>query len=488
MMSWVMPFVSNLDQTESPSLRLLREHQVTIYSFDRKKVVLHFGSPQTTIIAVPSALGSSNFEGAPPRRRISSQFPPSALDQLSFMRPVSAQPSSRGAVLSRCSGTSTTAFQAGTTGKNRPFVLRDLDYRDTSILKGLAVFAIVFHNFFHAVGPVHQNEFTFDSSRFDQFLRTIVHPALAVQAVFSFFGHFGVQLFIFLSAYGLAKSHWDDKESWAEFMWGRIRKLYPKFGLIIVPWVLASCVLLGPLVFCRQSGLETLLMVLGLSTILGFCLPPIAPWWFIPFILQFYAVWPILRKIAVRFGWQGLLVFAILCRIVTFVTFPILARWQLDLLLTPIGHMSELCFGIVAARHEIHISAPFAFLGCAVLWLGSLYIEFWLFTYVAALLISLWVYSCIRARVRDNHFLQKLGEYSLLIFLVNAIVRDQFLSYATSPLAQIFWACVSAVVSFLIAALIQDWLLPRPTPACSYRPSTGRVAVPVLLAEPTSLN
>lgn len=195
---------------------------------------------------------------------------------------------------------------------------------------------------------------------------------------------------------------------------------------------------------------------------MGFALPPVGPWWFIPFIVQFYAIWPFLRKVAARFGWQGLLVLAILCHIITFATFPILARWKLDLLLTPIGHMSELCLGIVAARYELRITAPFGLLSCVILWLGSEDRDLWMFTYLAALLVSLWVYSLIRAHLRNIPFLQKLGEYSLLVFLVNAIVRDQFLSHATSPASQLLWACISAGVSFLIAAIVQDWLLAGP--------------------------
>ena len=92
-------------------------------------------------------------------------------------------------------------------------MLRDLDLKDTSILKGLAISAIVLHNYFHVVSPVHQNEFTFDPARFQVFLHTVARPELATQAVFSFFGHFGVQIFIFLSAYGLTKSHWDDRDT-----------------------------------------------------------------------------------------------------------------------------------------------------------------------------------------------------------------------------------------------------------------------------------
>lgn len=390
---------------------------------------------------------------------------------------------SRTTAESQFSGSDTPAPQSGTIGNSRPFVLKDIDYRDTAILKGLAIAFIVFHNFFHAFSPCGQNEFTFVPSRFSKFLAAAAHPAFAIQALFSFFGHFGVEIFIFLSAYGLTKSHWCDTESWSAFMSGRIKKLYPIFGLIIIPWVIASCILMRPAVFFHQSGLEVVLMVLGLSTILGFLLPPVGPWWFIPFIVQFYAIWPGMRKLSAKFGWKGLLILALLCRIITAASFPLLARWKLDLLLTPIGHMSEICIGIVAARYELRITAPFVFLCCAVLYLGSEYWDLWLFTYTAALFISLWIYSLVRTHLRKISFLEKLGGYSLVIFLVNAIVRNEFLNYATSPASQLFWACVSAGVSLLIAILIQDFLLPAPAPARAAQTDPHHAPAPALLTE-----
>jgi hypothetical protein len=38
----------------------------------------------------------------------------------------------------------------------------------------------------------------------------------------------------------------------------------------------------------------------------GLGLPPVRPWWFIPFIMPFYAIWPMLRRLTNKFGWPGL--------------------------------------------------------------------------------------------------------------------------------------------------------------------------------------
>jgi hypothetical protein len=71
---------------------------------------------------------------------------------------------------------------------NRVFTLQELDLKDTTILKGLSIIAIVLHNFFHVLGPTHQNEFTFQASRFPLFLHVVLHSSLAIQAFFTFLG------------------------------------------------------------------------------------------------------------------------------------------------------------------------------------------------------------------------------------------------------------------------------------------------------------
>src|SRR5258708_38928610 len=240
-------------------------------------------------------------------------------------------------------------------------LLWTLDTRDTIVLKGMAISAIVFHNFFHLVGAVHENEFTFDPRRFLIFLHTVRQPALAIQACFSFLGHFGVQIFIFLSAYGLAKSHWDLQESWGTFMAGRVKKLYPVFGLVVVPWFTATCMRLGTLAVIKSVGLQLALMFVGLSTFLpGHGLPPVGPWWFIAFIIQFYAMWPLLRRLTLRFGWPGLLVLSGVCLAVSYAAAPVLDHWSINLFETPIGRMATICFGIVAARYPVRIGGRHA--------------------------------------------------------------------------------------------------------------------------------
>jgi peptidoglycan/LPS O-acetylase OafA/YrhL len=341
-------------------------------------------------------------------------------------------------------------------------MLRDLDKRDTLVLKGLAISAIVFHNFCHLVGPVHQDELTFKPGRFVVFLKALHDPMTAIAGFCSFFGHFGVDIFIFLAAYGLAKSQWDDPAPWGRFLWGRITKLYPIFVLVVLPWMILMADELGPSHTLKAYGVKLLWMFAGVSNLIpGYGLPPIGPWWFIPFIVQFYALWPLLRRLTNRFGQPGLLALAVSCLVFVAVANQFLVHWSMSLLDTPIGRMPDFCLGIAAARFPVRLNARIVAAAAAGLLFGSMYSIIWPLTFVSALILSLAIYLRMRSALRESRLLMRIGEYSMLIFLLNGILRYEFMPYANSPRSLLFFACVNAATSFAVAAIIQEFFLPR---------------------------
>ena len=364
-------------------------------------------------------------------------------------------------------------------------MLRELDKKDTAILKGLAIAAIVFHNFFHLVIPVHENEFSFDPARFSVFLHYFVHPATTIQSFFAFYGHFGVQVFIFLSAYGLAKTHWDDTESWSSFMWNRIKKLYPMFGLAVLFWALLAIIQIGPVNLIKGSGLEIMCMLAGFSTLVpGMGFPPIGPWWFIPFIMQFYVLWPLLRKLTMKLGWPALVVLSIACYAIAHYANPVLGHWSISLAMTPIGRMRVICLGIIAARYPIRINAYLAIPAFAIMILGSEIHDLAHFTSLAVVVLTLWLYIKAQPLLRRFRSLEQIGNYSLAIFLLNGIVRVPFLSFVTTPFSQIALACASAAVTLALSTffsyLVEEF--PKVAAAPVEVPVTWRESSPAKVA------
>lgn len=301
-----------------------------------------------------------------------------------------------------------------------------LDEKDSLALKGAAILAIVLHNYFHLISPVTENEFNFDPDRF-QALLVHLSPTDGIQALFSYFGHFGVQIFIFLSAYGVATKYWDDAPSRMEFLWSRVRKIYPTFLLALIFWVFFLDLRSGPVrgtEMARFFAGSTVLTALGIQNLVpGYDLPPVGPWWFLPFILQFYFFWPELRKFVQRTGPRGMAMLSAGSLLLTFFANPYLERWSLNLLETPIGHLPEICLGIAAARYGFRPTRRLVLCSAVVFLMGSMDPQFWLLSFTSALIIMLGIYSRIRPFLRNRAALVELGELSMSLFFVNGFVR-----------------------------------------------------------------
>jgi len=310
-----------------------------------------------------------------------------------------------------------------------------LDLEDTLVLKGIGILAIVLHNYFHLLIPVHENEFSYDPARLAAFLDAMRDPRMAVQALFSYWGHYGVQIFMFLSAYGLATRYWDQPMGWGEFVWSRVKKIYPTFFVAVLLWglfVAGMVSLLGPASSVKKNAAALVLTFLGVENLVpGFGLPPVGPWWFLPFIMQFYCLWPALRRFEARFGITGLILLS--CVAVAFVDLAngsLIRRWQINLLETPLGHVPELCLGIGAARYGM-LSKRWTGMAGVILFAAATAMEpLRPLRFAGVLLVALWLYMLARGQVRHCRPLMYLGGCSMALFFVNGFTRYPFLVLA----------------------------------------------------------
>lgn len=311
----------------------------------------------------------------------------------------------------------------------------ELDTRDRLILKGLAILAISFHNYFHLLSGVQENEFTFNRQRFFNFLGALHQPSGIVQASSSFFGHYGVQIFVFLSAYGLAVRYWEQQPRWTTFVWGRIRKLYPTFLLAMALWALFVGLplgLMGPFeVLWRQSSV-LLLTTLGIVNLVpGAHASPVGPWWYLPFIMQIYCLWPLLRRFAILFGPKGLWALSVGSMVLTYATYGALStRWGINILETPLAHLPECCLGIEMARYGYRPRALGAAASAVVFLLSNLLVQFWLLSFISGLVLMLWTYQQLRSVIRRFDVLAQVGGYSTALFFVNGFIRLPFVLLA----------------------------------------------------------
>ena len=80
---------------------------------------------------------------------------------------------------------------------------------ECTALRGLAIAAIVLHNYCHFIGKiVQENEYLYLERNNERLWQVLTHPdALLPVHLLSYFGHYGVPVFLFLSGFGLVRKY-----------------------------------------------------------------------------------------------------------------------------------------------------------------------------------------------------------------------------------------------------------------------------------------
>lgn len=117
-----------------------------------------------------------------------------------------------------------------------------LSKAECTMMRAIAIMGIVLHNYCHWLGSmVKENEYMFSEVNVRRILVEMSSPSLDIFShLLSFFGHYGVPVFVFISAYGLVKKYespqhiYDDDKG----VWHFVKIHYMKlFTLMIVGYV-----------------------------------------------------------------------------------------------------------------------------------------------------------------------------------------------------------------------------------------------------------
>ena len=84
-----------------------------------------------------------------------------------------------------------------------------LSRAECTAMRGIAILAIVLHNYCHFIGKiVKENEYQFFTSNNDRLWHALTNiDELLPVHLLSYFGHYGVPVFLFLSGFGLVKKY-----------------------------------------------------------------------------------------------------------------------------------------------------------------------------------------------------------------------------------------------------------------------------------------
>ena len=303
------------------------------------------------------------------------------------------------------------------------------------VIRGAGILLIMLHNFTHWIPPkTGENEFGFSPSLihnvFGQMSET---PHDAWRISFSFFGHYGVHLFTFLSAYGLTKSALAaaSQTRWVFFIKRRFLSVFPAVLLAGTFFLIYSTVLSGP-----QSALDSLIPLLKqallVAPFLGDPFDPIGPWWFLAMIFQFYLIFPFLLRITETYGTIPLGIVAVGAIALQVAVHAHLVSIPVSLNLTVIGHLPEFCFGIWAARAgKWSNSKMWLALAALIFVSGQFFFLPWTVSSLAFVVIAVPIFRCISTSGKlTGRVLAFFGNLALPLFLVNGYLRSPLAWYA----------------------------------------------------------
>lgn len=342
-------------------------------------------------------------------------------------------------------------------------IASQLTRHQTNLLKGIGMLMIMIHNFYHLLSPSPgQNEFDFSIANFQKYVHlSQLIPLDFLRYGFSYFGHYGVQIFIFISSYGLYLSYRKKEIHLFPFLKQRLIKLYPMLVIAVILLLIVSSAYSG---FPDGEKLRSILLKLTLlfNFIPGEALTVSGPWWFFSLIFQLYLAFPFLLNLIKRYGRNSMLITAAVFILITIPLNPVLVRNDLSLYYTFIGQMPVFCLGIYFAdRGNFKMNAGIIILSILVFVFANVNQVIWNFGFIAFTLILLAFFFAARPYLRRfkrlNNFVAYTGKISLSLFAIHGMMRLPFLKIAEKYEHPFFTLVICLI--FLAAAYVMAWFV-----------------------------
>ena len=330
-----------------------------------------------------------------------------------------------------------------------------LTRNECNALRGLAIIGIFLHNYCHWLGPiVKENEYQYFQKNVDALnvaLSQLDHHLF--MHLVSFFGHYGVPIFLFLSAYGLvmkyehkpdvtisANSSMEVIQFQMRRIWDFIRYHYLKlFKMMIVGYVaftMVDAITAGRHHYKVIDVVSQLLMFNNVLPNPDRIIWP-GPYWFFGLMLQFYIIY---RLFLYRRHWGVTVAFIIVSELIILACNPegeALNRWHYNF----IGGMLPFGMGLLTARH----GEPFSYQLSAIVILPSIFMIYYFsngfFNWTLVPLAVIFTCICFIKLLQPKsktlfssflnsiyQFLQWMGGISAALFVCHPITRKIFIN------------------------------------------------------------
>lgn len=350
-----------------------------------------------------------------------------------------------------------------------------MNYRTCEVLRGVAIIGIFLHNYCHWLGPiVKENEYTYSQHHVDVLQQVLAAPdgQLPLHLV-SFFGHYGVPLFLFLSAYGLVckyeRSGGPLPGTW-RFVRYHFLKLFKMMVVGFVSFTVIDAITPGRWHYTVTQVVAQMAMVNNLLPYPDRQIWP-GPYWFFGLMLQLYIVY---RVALCRRSWRVTVIGMAVCvgiQLLLDCDGDAINRYRYNFM----GGMLPFGLGLLYARYGER-------------WRGRIGGSVWLWTVVstvAVYVLSLhpvaWTFAPIAVCVAGvsgvkaltsvswagglTSALQWMGDISAALFVCHPILRKVFIPISRQG------DVYTGLLLYIIASVCVAWLfrevmkkIPNPRP------------------------
>ncbi|ATV29396.1 acyltransferase [Prevotella intermedia] len=349
-----------------------------------------------------------------------------------------------------------------------------LNRTECNILRGIAIVGIVLHNYCHWLRPiVKENEYQFNQHNVDWFNNVMAHGfnERTFFHLLSFFGHYGVPIFLFLSAYGLVMKYEGAKTqslpdngstnepnalSFLRYHW---LKLFRMMIVGFAAFVLVDAMTEG------QHHYEVMDIVAQMGLFNNLLPNPDdiiwpGPYWFFGLMLQLYIVY---RLFLYRKGWTWVVAFIAVCTIIELLCDPNgepLNRWRYNF----VGGMLPFGLGLLYAKYmqsvSLRIYGATFIVSLLFIRFGSNYFFTWLFVpmFVCSAsvsfvkLLSYWNTRYPKYTFGITKTFDWLGVISVALFISHPITRKIIIPISRGG---DYW---TGLLLYIIASVCVAWL------------------------------
>lgn len=330
-------------------------------------------------------------------------------------------------------------------------------------LRTIAILSIVVHNFAHKLpGSAVENEFAFNIDHTKYFWSNVLSSDFIIH-IFSFWGHLGVPIFVFLSAYGLSMKYGNHEViNRKHFLFSHYKKLFFPllFGSLV--YLIIMYFVEGTFSFPAARFVTQCTMLLNLLYPHELNFSP-GPYWYFGMTMQLYLIYAffIYKK-----SMKWLLVLTILSLVIL-----VFLQNEYKILVwakcNGIGWLLPFVIGIWASRYSSFSTlfsgkSKIACLFISTILLFAFSNNYYLWNLIPAVIVCLAISFIKTIPISTWKKINIVGINSMYIFVIHPLIRDIMLPLVPTLGrygAMALYILSTLIIAYLVSQCIKSKLL-----------------------------